>query len=313
MSHHVRPRCDTRLWLALTCILAGASTPAAAQDSPAETLKARGLKQVGSTYVLPAEGEIQKKIAELRTLQTSWSRSPAAAPRSRPRPPTNRPRCARCSRQRVEINQQITAFEQQIRGLGVGNFAEAAQRNELIARRNEAVNVYNGLGDRVRLIQSGPVGDPATRDRLGAELSRRREGFIQAVLDLRQIVNAAQKSYAELAADDSVKEAIAAVGRTSKTKPQLGPSPQFAPNIKLLERIEQSVMSDAVTLNKHGGVFWVNATFNGKVVRPMVFDTGARLTTIPASLAEEIGLKPARPTRSSGARPPTARSSRPGR
>ena len=45
-------------------------------------------------------------------------------------------------------------------------------------------------------------------------------------------------------------------------------------------------------LRKQGGVFWVNATFNGKVVKPMVFDTGASLTTIPASLAEEIGLKP---------------------
>ena len=151
---------------------------------------------------------------------------------------------------------------------------------------------YNGLGDRIRLLQSGPGADPKVQDRLLAELSRRREAYIQAVLDLRQLVDAATKSYAGLADDAAVKEALESLGRNSRSKPKLGPSTQFTANVKLLERIEKSVMSDAVDLRKEGGVFWVNATFNGKVTRPMVFDTGASLTMIPAGLAEEIGLKP---------------------
>jgi aspartyl protease family protein len=125
-----------------------------------------------------------------------------------------------------------------------------------------------------------------------AEVSRRREGYIQAVLDLRQLVDAVTKSYAELANDPAVKQALETLGLSSKTKPKLGPSSQFATNVKALERIERSVMTDAVDLRKQGGVFWVDATFNGKVVEPMVFDTGASLTTIPAQLADEIGLKP---------------------
>src|SRR5262249_50714226 len=39
-------------------------------------------------------------------------------------------------------------------------------------------------------------------------------------------------------------------------------------------------------------VYWVQATFNGKVTRPMVFDTGASDVVLPADLAEQIGLKP---------------------
>ncbi len=173
-----------------------------------------------------------------------------------------------------------------------GNIYGITQRNELVDRRNEAVNDYNGLADQIRLLQSGPAADPAIGDRLKSEVSRRREGFIQAVLDLRQAIEAVEKSYAGLAEDAAVKEALEALGRTSKTKPKLGPSAPFAANVKMLEQIEHSVITDAVDLRKQGGVFWVNATFNGKVTQSMVFDTGASLTTIPARLAEEIGLKP---------------------
>jgi aspartyl protease family protein len=154
------------------------------------------------------------------------------------------------------------------------------------------VTAYNGLLDQIRLIQSGQGADPKLQDQLMAEFSRRREGYIQAVLDLRQLVDAVTKSYAELANDPAVKQALETLGLSSKTKPKLGPSSQFATNVKALERIEHSVMTDAVDLRKQGGVFWVDATFSGKVVKPMVFDTGASLTTIPAQLADEIGLKP---------------------
>ncbi len=109
---------------------------------------------------------------------------------------------------------------------------------------------------------------------------------------MRQLVDAAAKSYAELADDAAIKGALEELGKTAKAKPRLGPSAQFASTVKMLEQIEHSVITDAVDLRKQGGVFWVDATFNGKVIRPMVFDTGASLTTIPARLAEEIGLKP---------------------
>src|SRR5262249_7985583 len=158
----------------------------------------------------------------------------------------------------------------------------------LMRQRNQLVNEYNGLPDQIRLLQAGVASDPKVQDRLTAEVSKLRERYIQAVLDLRQQVDAATKSYAELAADAAGKNRRDALGRTSKAKPKLGTSGQFTTNVKLLERVERLVISDAVDLHKQGGVFWVNATFNGKVVKPMVFDTGAALTLIPAKLAAEI-------------------------
>ncbi len=52
-----------------SCMVAAAAASTAG-DSPEETLKARGLKRVGSTYVLPAESDVQKKSGELKALRT---------------------------------------------------------------------------------------------------------------------------------------------------------------------------------------------------------------------------------------------------
>ncbi len=266
-------------------VVAGAGRASSAADARRDLLKARGLKPVGSTYVLASESEIQKKTAELRALRNQLILAAQRQANSELQAEDDKGMMREMLRQRVLLNDQITAFDQQIRSFG-------GAAPELIARRNEAVSAYNGLGDRIRLLQSGPGADPRVQDRLLAELSRRREGYIQAVLNLRQLVDDATKSYAELADDAAVKEALESLGRNSRSKLKLGPSAQFTANVRLLERIEKSVMSDAVELRKEGGVFWVNATFNGKVTRPMVFDTGASLTMIPAGLAEEIGLKP---------------------
>jgi clan AA aspartic protease (TIGR02281 family) len=62
--------------------------------------------------------------------------------------------------------------------------------------------------------------------------------------------------------------------------------------VKTLEKVEATVLTEDVTLRKEGGVFWIDATFNGKVTKPMVFDTGASSVVLPAEIAEEIGLKP---------------------
>ncbi len=283
-------------WAAgFSVLLAASAAASAASDSPEAALKARGLKRVGSTYVLASEGDVQKKAVVLKAMRNQLvlaARRQAAVDME---VQDQKGMVRELLRQRVALNEQITAFDQQLRNMGTpaqGNLYAITQRNEVVAQRNEAVNAYNGLADNIKLLQSGTVGDPSIGDKIRSDISRRREVFIQAVLEMRQLVDAAAKSYAELADDATIKAALEELGKASKAKPRLGPSAQFASNVKMLEQIERSVISDSVDLRKQGGVFWVNATFNGKVIRPMVFDTGASLTTIPARLAEEIGLKP---------------------
>ena len=61
--------------------------------------------------------------------------------------------------------------------------------------------------------------------------------------------------------------------------------------MKLLENAEKSVLTENVPIRKEGGIFWLDVTFNGKVTKPMAFDTGASTVLLPAEFASEIGLK----------------------
>jgi clan AA aspartic protease (TIGR02281 family) len=279
-------------WAAgFSVLLAASAAASAAFDSPEAALKARGLKRVGSTYVLASEGDVQKKAVELKAMRNQLVTAARRQANVDMEVQDQKGMVRELLQRRVALREQINAFDQQLGNLGrpgPGN----PYANEVAVRRNEVVNEFNDVTDRLGVLQTGPAGDPAAADKFRAEVSRRREGFIQAVLEMRQLVDAAAKSYAELADDAAIKAALEELGKASKAKPRLGPSAQFASNVKMLEQIEHSVISDSVDLRKQGGVFWVDATFNGKVIRPMVFDTGAGLTTIPARLAEEIGLKP---------------------
>jgi aspartyl protease family protein len=269
--------------VAVAAAIAGAAVAAA--DSPEEVLKSRGLKRVGTTYVLAGEADVQRKVGTLKTLSNQLVQAARQQAGSEQQAATEKGMMRELLAQRVALGQQLTAFEQEMRNIG-------GAPPQMAARRNEMVIAYNNLGDQIRLLQDGQGADPKLQDRLLAEVSRRREAYIQAVLELRQLVDTVTKSYADVADDPAVKQAIETLAGSAKSAPRLGPSAPFAANVKLLERIERSVITDAVDLRKSGGVFWVDATFNGKVIRPMVFDTGASLTTIPAGLADELGLKP---------------------
>ncbi len=60
----------------------------------------------------------------------------------------------------------------------------------------------------------------------------------------------------------------------------------------MLAKAEKSVLTEVVELRRQGGVYEVDVTFNGKTTVPLIFDTGASLTTISADLAARIGLTP---------------------
>jgi clan AA aspartic protease (TIGR02281 family) len=290
---HCRPRWVLGFTLLIAATAAGGLS--AAGSSPEDTLKSHDLKRVGTTYVLPAESEVQRKTSALKIL---WGQLSLAIRRQQynEREVEDQKGMLRdLLQRRVTLNDTIAQLDQQLNtmaGPARVNAFVATQRNELVVQRNQVVTNYNGLIDQIKLLQSSQETDPKVRNQIEAELSRRRESFIEAVLDLRQQVDAATKTYTELAQNDEVKGALDALGRMSKSKPKLGPSSQFLTNVKLLEKIEKSVITDSAELHKEGGVFWVNVTFNGKVTKPMVFDTGASLTTIPAGLAAEMGLKP---------------------
>jgi clan AA aspartic protease (TIGR02281 family) len=251
-----------------------------AEDKSAEdVLKGHGLKRVGTTYVLgPAEADVQRKVNELRLLSRQLNLARQQQEALELGTQNREAMIQEMRQQRMLLDDHIKALNQQI-ALGA----------QLQAQRNEAVLTYNSLTDRIQMLQG--QGADQVQNQIRTEVSQRRETYIQAVLDLRQHVDATTKSYADLAKDDEIKKALTALGPKSNVPLKLGPSREFLGNVKVLERVEKSVLTDVIELRRTGGnVFEVDVMFNGKVTKPMIFDTGAGITSIPASLAAEIGL-----------------------
>jgi len=257
--------------LLLTCSMIG--TTNAADPTPDSVLKAKGLKRSGATYVLPIEAEFQRKLNAARVHYRNVSDAVARKAEYERIVQDGRLELRQLEQQRVFLNQQLAQA------------SNVQENNRLVA----SVNAING---QINLLNQ-QINDPSSTQVLGAKLASRREDFIQAVLDLRQLANKAQEEYAFASKDAEISEALVAINKSTKAKLTLGPSKTFIENLKTLEKVETSVLTESVALRKEGGVFMVDVTFNGKVVKPLVFDTGASTVVLSAQLADEIGLKPA--------------------
>ena len=246
---------------------------AASADGPAdETLRDKGLRKAGTTYVLAAEAEVARKLADARgsfkQMTTALNRQYAYDQGLR----EARYAIRQMTEQRILLGQQI------------GQPLTPAYHNQLVA-------IYNGLGDRLNLLNQ-QQSDTGAKQQIDAEAATRREAYIQTVLDLRPLVDDVTTEYASLAGDAAVTEALDQLNAASKVKVTLGPSRSFAANAALLEKAEKTVLTESVDLRKEGGIFWVDVTFNGKLTRAMAFDTGASDVVLPSDLAAEIGLVP---------------------
>ena len=165
------------------------------------------------------------------------------------------------------------------------------QQNLPVVQHNQLVAEFNDVTDRLNLLRA-QAADPNWKQEIDKEVPQRRAAYIQAVLDLRQLVDSTTEQYAELAEDDAIKDALSDLGAKSKSTLKLGPSRDFQDKVKLLEKIEKSVLTEDVELRRRGGVYEVDVTLNKKETVPMIFDTGASFVTISAELARRIGLTP---------------------
>jgi clan AA aspartic protease (TIGR02281 family) len=262
-------------------------------SNPEEVLKSHGLKRSGSTYVVASESDVQKKLNEARLASRQLNHALAEQNAAEQGAHGRRALLQELIEERIGLTQQMALVDQSLAAMGRtgGNAAAAFQHNQLVNQHNQLVAALNILSDQINLLRDTGA-DPQLADKVSAAVAQRREFYLQSILDLRQMVDKTRAEYAELAQDDSIKQAISALASKSKSAAKLGPSRGFEENVKLLEKAEKSVLTEVVELRPKGGVFWVDVTFNGKTTVPLVFDTGASFTTISADLAGRLGLQP---------------------
>jgi clan AA aspartic protease (TIGR02281 family) len=260
------------LGLGLVVVCAAVPGFAADPSAPETVLKEKGLKRSGNIYILPNEAEFQKKLNDARAIYRAISIAAMRKQQFEQSLAAGRADLDQMEQQRMFLNQQLTQD------------ATVQEHNKIVGM----INVLTGQMNAIRRQEASPDVQQVP----GARLAIQRQEFIEAVIGLRRLADKASEAYDGLAKDDQVAAALAALNQKGKIKFTLGPTRGFEANLKLLEKVEASVLTEKVDLRKEGGVFMVDVTFNGKTTKPMVFDTGASSIVLPAELASEIGLKP---------------------
>jgi hypothetical protein len=188
-------------------------------------LEKHGLKPVGSTVVLAAESEVQKKLAEIMSLSSHLSPLIHHQVTAAPGPQGQEATIRELDHQRALLRAELAAIDKKLAHTSVSS---PVLHTQLVAQLNQRVQLDKALSDRIR--------EEVSKIRL-----RGREAYAQAVRDLRRLVDATMKSYAELARNDEVQKALDRLGRTTKAAPELGPSREFLASVKLLEQLEKSL------------------------------------------------------------------------
>lgn len=281
----------------VTMLLAafGASLARAEDPEAAQVLKSQGLTQSARAWwTLPGESAIPRKIKQLGDLSKQL-RTAQMQQQEFEKGAQNPQVLAKSWREQTKmLEQRIDAYDQELAGIGAQGGNPAAtnyynsvlqERNALVLEHRRLVRMMNNMVDQKQQFQE-------TKQQFGAEVGRMRESYVQAIEGVRKSIDELQAKYTELKADQTVKQALADLGRSTKLQHKLGPSRTLTDAIERLKRFESSIKTENIELHRENGIYQIDVMLNGKGPVRMVFDTGAGPTLISAKLAERLALKP---------------------
>ena len=255
--------------IAAPAAAAPAAAPAAAaapttQPGGSGTLADKGLARVGAFYTLQAE---QALAAGFRDMAQAKSKMEV----------DNRARAV-IEREIARANNAYALWEQERRGEleKLAKVKDAFQNNQIVAKL-EALEVKLKEAMKYKEEQEkamGKIGDDS------------RAKYITTVIELAALADKANETYAALAKDKSVTDAVAAA------KAKLGPTPGFVGQYAQIKRLRAPIFSETIKVAYEGKVPWVEVTLNGSTLRKMVLDSGSSMVVITASLAKQMELVP---------------------
>src|SRR5690348_12615580 len=111
-------------------------------------------------------------------------------------------------------------------------------------------------------------------------------------MDLSEKLDALQKQYETVLADEEVKAAVATINGTAKPKIKLGHTAELPTNLQFVKHQRDTINSAIVHVNTEGHVPHVDVTLNGKITRSLVLDSGAGVVSLTADTAKALNMIP---------------------
>jgi hypothetical protein len=211
------------------------------------------LKFAGSLAVANEESEIKTKIGDARRLSKQLNSS--LLKQHGTMSPEDRQKTVQTLGTQInQLRSEMNAVNQQMNqvprnnnprygrfggGMTFANNDAAEMYEELAVYRNQLQAEITQDSYFLNQLKSQPA-DPKAKERIDSEVRERRDGYHQALVDLRKLVDSATAKYDELASNAEVKKTLNILGKGLRETPKLGPSHEFLSNVKLLERMEKA-------------------------------------------------------------------------
>jgi len=253
-------------------VLCLATAMLAGRDAAA-LLDEKGLRRETTTWVLPAESELNRAMRDVRSLDRKVKSA--------------RKDSARMAKNLKDLDREIEKLTRRRRAIGDQLPGLAGNPR----RHNQAVATLNQIGVRLtELYEYKAASDEPAK--VAQALAAAGQGYIQHLLDTRRVVDGAIARYARLAEDPEVGVALAELSTADERTYTLGPTRRFLKNLQRFERLESVLQTDRITMRRHAGTWWVPVVFNRDFTRELLFDSGASTVSLPARIAAQIGLTP---------------------
>jgi clan AA aspartic protease (TIGR02281 family) len=233
-----------------------------------------GIRPLQSNMALEAEGAFAKELN--RSLQLRRTLAQATKEQSA------------IENRLQQVQRALTTLKQQHIGLSA-QLASINQGN--VTLNNRLVGALNAMQGQMEL---GEQQKDALQEQIKgarAKVNEAREAYLQFVLDARQIAEKIEADYEAQPKDEAVKAAIERYNKASGKQLALTPTNALAVNLRRLSQLEDTILSESITLTSEGGTLKVNVVV-GKQQHEMVVDSGASLISLPLAVAAKFGLRP---------------------
>jgi len=188
--------------------------------------------------------------------------------------------------------------------------AADSEINRLIATRqrtstddpnySELTDMYNAaLKRRDSISEQVNDEEKAENDaetRLG-QVADSRAQYVNLVMDIATQAESVAKTYASLAQDRQLAQAIASENTSENTGAspmlKLGPSPTFSADLNFLRTAVKDVVDSPIPVRRDldTNELYVQAVINGNTSIEMIWDSGADQVTLSADTARQLGIR----------------------
>jgi clan AA aspartic protease (TIGR02281 family) len=197
-----------------------------------------------------------------------------------------------------EVNQHSQIMEQG-RQQSIALRAEQVRLNTALANvgpdqvltNNKLVGALNALGGQINLLEEQRTQFEEKGKEIRAKMNEAREAYIQHLLMLRETADKLHTAYESKQADSDLKATIELASKVAKREYTFGMSPPCKIALKKLKSLEDTILSEEITLDRRGNTLFVSVVVNGKT-ESMVLDSGASSISLPYAMAVKLGVTP---------------------